>query len=254
MKGAFRNLFGLLVTATFALNAAQEYANDGYAEQGNLYEDYAIKQQEKADGGGGGGMGIGKLALLGGASWFLGGRVQANKATKALKKKHMKETKTLYSQYYNDVYKLQEQNAELAYAIEQLQTLLHTVEQEREMEKIQRDYDEFKQPDVDGDDRISRAEFSMYVKNYLSNYPGLSEKDYPRFEDFDHDKDGYVSFQEYAQQMAAQVKKAEAEQKRAAQTGRNTAAANTKANALRGLSGETKQADSFDDLYAKYRG
>jgi len=254
MKGTFRNLIGLLVTATFTLNSsAQEYANDGYAEQDNLYADYAMKQQEKGDGGGGGGMGMGKLAALGGASWFLGARVQSNKATRALKKKHMKETKTLYSQYYNDVYKLQEQNAEMAYAVEQLQQALTTLESERELEKIQRDYDEFKQPDVDGDDRISRAEFGMYVKNYLSNYPGLAEKDYPRFEDFDHDRDGYVGFQEYSQQMSLQVKKAEAEQKRAAQTGQGTQAANTKAKALRGLSGQSTQADNFNDLYAKYR-
>jgi len=256
MKGSCKNLVGLLVTATFALNSAQDYQDypdNGYGEQDNLYADYAMKQQEKVDGGGGGGMGIGKLAVLGGASWFMGARFHTKRATKVLHKKHMKETKTLYSQYYNDVYKLQEQNAEMAYAIERLQTELQTVESDREMEKIQRDYDEFKQPDVDGDDRISRAEFSMYVKNYLSNYPGLAEKDYPMFEDFDHDKDGFVSFQEYAQQMALQVKQAETEQKRVAQSGGNTAAANTKANALRGLSGQTKRADGFDDLYAKYK-
>jgi hypothetical protein len=52
----------------------------------------------------------------------------------------------------------------------------------------------------------------MYVKNYLSNYPGLTEKDYPKFEDFDHDGDGYVSFKEYAQQMALQAQQAEKEQ------------------------------------------
>lgn len=40
---------------------------------------------------------------------------------------------------------------------------------------------------MDGDDRISRAEFNIYVKEYLSNYPGLKPEDYPRFEDFDHD-------------------------------------------------------------------
>ena len=79
------------------------------------------------------------------------------------------------------------------------------------MDAMQRDYDEFKQPDVDGDDRISRAEFNMYVKNYLANYPGLAEKDYPRFEDFDHDHDGFVSFSEYSQQMALQVQQAEYE-------------------------------------------
>mmetsp|Transcript_17205 Transcript_17205/g.20482 ORF Transcript_17205/g.20482 Transcript_17205/m.20482 type:complete len:153 (-) Transcript_17205:31-489(-) len=144
-----------------------------------------------------------------GAGWFLGGRVHSSRAVKALKKKHMKDQKTLYSQYYNDVYKLQQQNAELAYVVEQYQEALKKAEEDREIEAIQRDYDEFKQPDLDGDDRISRAEFNMYVKNYLSNYPGLSEKDYPKFEDFDHDGDGHIGFQEYAQQMALTLQQAE---------------------------------------------
>ena len=195
------------------------------------------------------------MLIVGGGSWILGGKIQSNRAAKELKKKHMKEAKTLYSQYYNDVYKLQEQNAELAYAVEQLQTKLKTVESEREMEVMQRDYDEFKQPDVDGDDRISRAEFNMYVKNYLANYPNLSEKDYPRFDDFDHDRDGYVSFSEYSKQMALQAKQAEKEQKRAAQNGYGAEAqkAKNKATALKGLAGQSNQADGFDDLYAQYR-
>ena len=116
---------------------------------------------------------------------------------------------SLYKQYYDDVYKLQQSNAQLADGIEQLQRALKQTAEDREMEAVQRDYDEFKQPDIDGDDRISRAEFAMYIKDYLSNYPGLDEKDWPRYEDFDHDGDGYISFQEYAQQMAIQVQKAE---------------------------------------------
>jgi hypothetical protein len=123
----------------------------------------------------------------------------------------MKDQKNLYSQYYNDVYKLQQQNAELAYVVEQYQDAIQNVASEMENDKLQREFDEFKQPDVDGDDRISRAEFNMYVKNYLSNYPGLTEKDYPKFEDFDHDGDGYIGFQEYAQQMALTVQQAEKE-------------------------------------------
>merc|ERR1712232_1456335 len=89
---------------------------------------------------------------------------------------------------------------------------INKLEEKRETEALQRDYDEFKQPDVDNDDRISHAEFNMYVKNFLSNYPGLSEKDYPKFDDFDHDKDGYVSFKEYSQQMALQAQQAELEE------------------------------------------
>jgi len=157
-------------------------------------------------------MGMGKFLLGCSASWFFGGKFHSARTYKKLKAKHQKEQKQLYSQYYNDVYKLSEKNQELQYYVEQLTETLQKTEAEHEMEAIQRDYDEFKQPDIDGDDRISRAEFNMYVKNYLSNYPGLSEKDYPKFEDFDHDGDGFVSFQEYAQQMALQAQQAELDQ------------------------------------------
>lgn len=163
-----------------------------------LYESYSI--------------GLGKFVLGSAVSWFVGGKYHSARVAKKLRTKHQKEQKQLYSQYYNDVYKLSEQNQELQFYIEQLQDTLRQTEAKHEMEALQRDYDEFKQPDIDGDDRISRAEFNMYVKNYLSNYPGLSEKDYPKFEDFDHDGDGFVSFQEYAQQMALQAQKAEMEE------------------------------------------
>ena len=99
----------------------------------------------------------------------------------------------MYTQYYNDVYKLQEKNAELQYTANYLKEQLEATQREYEDEKTQRDYDEFKQPDVDGDDRISRAEFNIYVKEYLSNYPGLKPEDYPRFEDFDHDNGRFES-------------------------------------------------------------
>ena len=195
-----------------------------------------------------------KMMAIGGVGWIAGAKIHSNRAAKNLKKKHMKEAKTLYSQYYNDVYKLQEQNAELADAVIKLQKSLQQAESEREMDAMQRDYDEFKQPDVDGDDRISRAEFGMYIKNYLSNYPGLTEKDYPRFEDFDHDGDGYVSFSEYSQQMALQATKAEQDAIRAAQSGSAAAAqrAGAKAHAYQGMAGSGKQAGNFDDLYAQY--
>lgn len=132
---------------------------------------------------------MGKTVIYSALAWFAGGKIHSSRALKKLKTKFQKEQKALYSQYYNDVYKLTEQNNELTYYIEQLQTALKDTEQKHELEALQRDYEEFKQPDIDGDDRISRAEFNMYVKNYLSNYPGLQEKDYPKFEDFDHDGD-----------------------------------------------------------------
>lgn len=155
---------------------------------------------------------MGRFLVGSALSWFIGGKFHSGRTAKKLKAKHVKEQKQLYTQYYNDVYKLSEQNQELLAYVEQLQDTLKQTEAKHELEAIQRDYDEFKQPDIDGDDRISRAEFNMYVKNYLANYPGLSEADYPKFEDFDHDGDGFVSFKEYAQQMALQAQQAELEE------------------------------------------
>lgn len=188
------------------ITKAQDYQDYNDYGNDNLYEDYAKKQQDKSVGAvGGGGM---KYVTLGGAiGWLAGAKIHSDRVSKKLKMEHQKDQKTLYAQYYNDVYKLQEQNAELVYAVKTLQQAIKKVQDEKAKDDLQRDYDEFKQPDVDGDDRISRAEFNIYVKNYLANYPGLQEKDYPRFENFDHDNDGFINFQEYSQQMALEVKK-----------------------------------------------
>merc|ERR1719297_511835 len=71
-----------------------DYAND-YV-QDSLYQDYARKQQEKADGGTagrGGGGGLAKYLLGGAAGYFLGGKIHSNFAVKKLKKTHLKEQK-----------------------------------------------------------------------------------------------------------------------------------------------------------------
>mmetsp|Transcript_4175 Transcript_4175/g.6368 ORF Transcript_4175/g.6368 Transcript_4175/m.6368 type:complete len:237 (-) Transcript_4175:11-721(-) len=59
------------------------------------------------------------------------------------------------------------------------------------------DYEEFKQPDTNRDDRISKAEFEAYIREYLKQYPHLKKEDMPRFEDFDSSRDGYVTFREW---------------------------------------------------------
>jgi hypothetical protein len=180
---------------------------------------------------GGGGAGFGKLVVCSALSWILGAKFHSGRVSKKLKNKFQKEQKQLYTQYYNDVYKLTEQSQDLTSYIDQLSDTLKQTEAKHELEALQRDYEEFKQPDIDGDERISRAEFNMYVKNYLANYPGLTEKDYPKFEDFDHDDDGYVSFQEYSQQMALQAQQAELEQL----YGEGSPQKSQKAEALKGL-------------------
>ena len=76
-----------------------------------------------------------------------------------------------------------------------------------EKETVERDYEEFKAPDTNNDDMISRAEFNIYVKKYLSSFPELSEKDFPKFEEFDLDGDGIVSFEEWQQFLYLQKQK-----------------------------------------------
>ena len=198
-------------------------------------------------------IGIGKVVLSSAFTYFLGAKIHSGRVAKKLNKKHQQDQKTLYTQYYNDVYKLEEKKVELQYTIDQLQAKLLETNEKHEMESLQREYDEFKQPDVDGDDRISRTEFTAYVRDYLANYPGLTEKDYPKFEDFDHDGDGYVSFQEYAQQMAVQAQQAEMEQYYAQSEGKSGRKEAAKANALYDLYGSTKKGDGFNDLYAQLR-
>ncbi|KAL7547864.1 hypothetical protein ACHAWF_011138 [Thalassiosira exigua] len=248
----------LLITLAVITNdrsTAQDYDYQDYAdgyEEDSLYQDYAVRQQEK-NVGGGGGFGYGKMAIASAASYILGAKIHSSRVAKKLKKKHQQDQKTLYTQYYNDVYKLEEQKAEQQIMIDQLQKSLLNTNEKHEMESLQREYDEFKQPDVDNDDRISRSEFSSYVKNYLSNYPGLTEKDYPKFEDFDHDKDGSISFQEYAQQMAVQAQQAELDQYYAQSQGQSGQKEAQKANALYDLYGSAAGSDGFNDLYAQIR-
>jgi len=200
----------------------QDYPNDPYQQEDSLYYEFADREQEKGAPAAGG-SGTVKLVATGLVSYVFGAAFHTNRAIKDLKRKHKSEQKKLYSQYYNDVYKLGDQNNLLQEQIEQLTELVKTTEAKAELEALQRDYDEFKQPDLDSDDRISRAEFNMYVKDYLSNYPGLTEKDYPKFEDFDHDGDGYVSFEEYSQQMAVQAEQAELEELYGSESGGNSA-------------------------------
>ncbi|KAL7547862.1 hypothetical protein ACHAWF_011136 [Thalassiosira exigua] len=114
----------LLAFAAIAItSSAQDYQDyaDGY-EQDNLYQDYATRQQEKVEGGGG--NGIGKTIGAFGISYLIGAKFHSSRVSKKMKSKHLKDQKALYTQYYNDVYKLEEQKAEQQAVIEQLQAAL----------------------------------------------------------------------------------------------------------------------------------
>lgn len=62
----------------------------------------------------------GKLVAATVCGWFIGGKYHAGKVTKKLNTKHKQEQKELYTQYYNDVYTLKEQNLQLIQALEQM--------------------------------------------------------------------------------------------------------------------------------------
>lgn len=66
-----------------------------------------------------GGLAWGSLAIGGTVGWLIGGKVHSRRLKKKLEVKHKNEQKELYKQYYNDVYTLQQTNAELVAALEQ---------------------------------------------------------------------------------------------------------------------------------------
>ena len=68
--------------------------------------------------------GLGKAIGAFGLSYLIGAKVHSGRVTKKMKLKHLKDQKALYTQYYNDVYKLEEQKAEQQAVIEQLQAAL----------------------------------------------------------------------------------------------------------------------------------
>lgn len=64
-------------------------------------------------------FGMPTLMFTGLAGWWAGGKFHSRRLKKKLDAKHKEEQKALYQQYYNDVYTLQTQNAELVQALEQ---------------------------------------------------------------------------------------------------------------------------------------
>ena len=138
------------------------------------------------------------LAAAGGV--LVGGGLSAWIVSARLKKKHEKEQAELmnYLMAQEEQYKAREKQWQQEY-----RTLFKAYE-EIEQETAERDYEEFKAPDVNNDNMISRDEFSTYVQKYLSSFPELSEKDFPKFDEFDLNHDGIVSFQEWQEFLILQ--------------------------------------------------
>lgn len=83
------------------------------------------------------------------------------------------------------------------------------------------------------------------MRKYLSSFPELSEKDFPKFEEFDLDQDGQVSFEEW-QQFLYQQKLMEAQKKK--EKGAAAGQQSAYADLLNALYEQTNKADSFNAL------
>jgi cell shape-determining protein MreC len=60
------------------------------------------------------------ICVATGLGWLVGGKFHSGNLKKKLNLKFQKEQKALYTQYYNDVYTLKEQNTQLVKALEKM--------------------------------------------------------------------------------------------------------------------------------------
>lgn len=147
-----------------------------------------------------------KMAAGSAFGWFVGGKIHSKRIVTKLKKKHTQERAAFVQLYREQVGALQEFNKESARIIKAMENSI-IARQNGVPEEI--DTVPFFMADTDGSQRISRAEFEKYVREYLVNYPGLRPEDIPRWESFDHDRSGTITFEEYNQQMMKEIKKAQ---------------------------------------------
>lgn len=134
------------------------------------------------------------VAYIAVAAGFFGGVFAGSIATRSiLQRRHRRELRkknedgrSLLQNYLTRENVWEEEYLKLH---DRYQLLLKDVEE--------RDYEEFKAPDANQDDLITREEFNNYVTKYLATFPELAEKDFPKFDDFDTDHDGLVSFKEW---------------------------------------------------------
>jgi hypothetical protein len=196
----------VLIACTTRSVLAQNY-DDGYYnnDQGGYYEDsmgdYFDKSAAPA-----GGTNMMHLAAGSAFGWFIGGKIHSKRAAAKLKKKHSSERAAFVQLYREQVGALQEFNKESARIIHAMESAIIARQQgvPAEIDTVP-----FFMADTDGSRKISKAEFDRYVREYLANYPGLKPEDIPRWESFDHDHSGQITFEEYNDQMMKEIKKAQ---------------------------------------------
>jgi hypothetical protein len=206
-------------------------------------------------GGVGGGRakrrGVFGLILSGAFGWaaqlFLGRR-----ASKASERRYKEREARLQNALMYKNMEIQQ----YASVVEQLNTKnqeLQTALYESESEALQRDYEEFKAPDLNNDEVISRGEFNTYIRNYMKAYPHIDPSEYPTFEDFDVNRDGLVTFDEWQEYLYQQQLAEQAAADAQAGAGQQQAAAYAKqqANMYQGMYDTAGAAGGFEQMYAQ---
>ena len=119
-----------------------------------------------------GGGGLLTSAVTGVVGYFVGGYFYS----RGNKKKNDKEKKDLlqYMQMQEELYKKREGQWQKEYQ------KLYTAYEELNRETVERDYEEFKAPDTNNDDMISRAEFNIYVKEVFVIFSRAFRKRLPQ--------------------------------------------------------------------------
>ncbi|KAL7547647.1 hypothetical protein ACHAWF_010937 [Thalassiosira exigua] len=205
----------LFLASTTSASVASDYRDDGnwdqggYNDQGNYhgsYDDSMGDYFDKSAQPAGGGNHLMKMAAGSVCGWFLGGKIHSKRAADKLKKKHTKERAAFVQLYREQVGALQEFNKESARIIQAMESSF-IARQNGVPSEI--DTVPFFMADTDGSKKISKGEFDKYVREYLINYPGLKPEDIPRWESFDHDHSGQITFDEYNQQMTKEIRKAQ---------------------------------------------
>ena len=219
-----------------------DYGGDGGGPETDYTTKPAYRPKAKKSSGG-----MVLSVIVGFVGSALGGWTQSRKLTK----KFAKEKKELmqYIQMQEDVYKRRDHDWQTEYQ------KLYKAYEALENETLERDYEEFKAPDTNNDEMISRAEFAVYVKKYLSSFPELTEKDFPKFEEFDLNGDGMVSFQEWQKFLKLQKQQEKAKQLHQSahhdHTGSQKQQNTQYADLLEAMYNQAGSSDSFNSLNQK---
>ena len=124
-----------------------------------------------------------KNFAIGATSWFLGAKFHSRRAVKKSEKNAARTQQKLYERYVQDVSNLKLHNA-------QLQEYIQAT-------TVQQLADEFREADTNQDNKVSRLEFENYKRHYLRLHPEADPSMFPKFEDFDPDSNGMVTFSEH---------------------------------------------------------